>query len=362
MTAVAITGVGVHTAHGDESATAFALSQGRSGVTWDHPWNKGRSLFPAAPAPDPAPTEFLADRKAIKYMGPCTQMAVLAAGRALRSAGLLGSDKTAIRADLGLFMATGPIAFDVEDALRSIGPDGTADLLALRQEGLRKCHPLLPFKMLLNMPLGLVSITFGLRGPNAILYPGPEQGALALSHALRGLRAGRFSRALVGGSAHTLALSPLLSLERSGKLRTETSDGFAPADQAAFLVLETEAAARERGAHVLGWLHDVTVLGPDTVDQAWGKVTVAPATILVTGASTQAEKIGDETRAHRAWPKARVTTVDESLGVAPAASFVLATAIACLPHALADRGPHVLISFHDERAAAVAQVSAPEAA
>ena len=362
MTKVAITGVGLHTAHGDASATALALAQGRSGVTWDHPWNKGRSPFPAAPAPDPAPTEFLADRKAIKYMGPCTQMAVLAAGRALRNAGLLGSDHAGIRADMALFVATGPIAFDVEGALRSIGPDGTEDLLALRQEGLRKCHPLLPFKMLLNMPLGLVSITFGLRGANAILYPGPEQGALGLSHALRGLRAGRFSRALVGGNAHTLALSPLLSLERSGKLRTETGDGFAPADQAAFLVLETESAARERGARVVGWLRDVTVLGPGTVDKAWKSATVIPNSILTTGACTQAEKIGDETRAHTVWPGARVTTVDGSLGVAPAASFVLATAIACLPDALVDRGEHVMISFHDEQAAAVAMVSAPEAA
>jgi len=50
-------------------------------------------------------------------------------------------------------------------------------------EGLRRCHPLMPFKMLLNMPLGLVSIAFGLRGPNAILYPGPEQSAAAIDSA-----------------------------------------------------------------------------------------------------------------------------------------------------------------------------------
>ncbi|HEX7599027.1 MAG TPA: beta-ketoacyl synthase N-terminal-like domain-containing protein, partial [Polyangia bacterium] len=226
---IVITGLGVHTGHGDTAATWTALGQGRSALQPEYPWSRGWDeadrdssatpfTFPAAPAPDPAPWEFLADRKSIKYMGLCTQMAVLAAGRALRDAGLADASTARERQDSALFVATGPIAFDLEQALKSIGAEGATDLIALRQEGLRRCHPLLPFKMLLNMPLGLVSITFGIKGPNFILYPGADQGACALAHALRGLRQGRFSRALVGGSAHTLSLSPLLGLRRGQRL------------------------------------------------------------------------------------------------------------------------------------------------
>jgi hypothetical protein len=32
----------------------------------------------------------------------------------------------------------------------------------------------LPFKLLLNMPLGLTSIGPGIRGPNFFTYPGPK--------------------------------------------------------------------------------------------------------------------------------------------------------------------------------------------
>ena len=72
-------------------------------------------------------------------------------------------------------MCTGLIAFDFstvsEPLAGALAADGTVDLEYVGNEGLRRLHPLLPFKMLLNMPLGLVSIVYKIRGENVILYP-----------------------------------------------------------------------------------------------------------------------------------------------------------------------------------------------
>jgi 3-oxoacyl-(acyl-carrier-protein) synthase len=381
---IVISGVGLHTGHGDTQATWAALGANRSAVTCDHPWNlqpahASAAGFPAAPAPDPSPVEFLADRKAVKYMGPCTQMAVLAAGRALGDAGLLQPATSGAREAMGLFLATGPIAFDVEQALESFGDNATSDPLALWHEGLRRCHPLLPFKMLLNMPLGLVSIVFGIKGPNFILYPGAEQGACALAHALRGLRRGRFARALVGGSASTLALAPIMNLRRTGRLALSAGQalpfsplhaGWAPADQAAFLVLETEAEASRRGQTPYATLDSARSSGEGAADSLWGAIEEAPNVLFQTGSLSAADVRADSERARGRWttPPA-LASADGLLGVAPAASFLLTTALACLslrhgrvPAALTQASAErevdrVLVAFNDQRAAAVALLS-----
>jgi 3-oxoacyl-(acyl-carrier-protein) synthase len=382
---IVVTGVGLHTGHGDTQATWTALGENRSAVTCAHPWNLQSAdspttglCFPAAPAPDPSPVEFLADRKSVKYMGPCTQMAVLAAGRALRDAGLLQA--AADREAMGLFLATGPIAFDVEQALTSFGETAANELLALRHEGLRRCHPLLPFKMLLNMPLGLVSIVFGIKGPNFILYPGAEQGACALAHALRGLRRGRFVRALVGGSASTLGLSPIMSLRRTGRLAlsidealpfSERHAGWAPADQAAFLVLETEAEASRRQRKPYAYLDSAQASGKGAADQLWGAVRKAPQVVFCAGALAAADVRADRERARAHWTTPVLASADGLLGVAPAASFPLAAALACLslrhgcvPAAVAEDATEreltrALVTFGDERATAAALLSSP---
>jgi 3-oxoacyl-[acyl-carrier-protein] synthase II len=389
---VVVTGVGMHTGHGDGDATWAAVNAHLSALTCEHPWNQGwgepapgeASMprgFPAAPAPDPAPIEFLADRKSIKYMGPCTQMAVLAAGRALRDARLLDEAASSAREQAALLVATGPIAFDVEQAVASVGREAAVDLLGYGGEGLRRCHPLLPFKMLLNMPLGLVSIVFGIRGPNLILYPGADQGACAFSHALRGLRQGRFARALVGGSAHTLGLAPILSLRRESRLAaspdraqpfSEQHAGWAPADQAAFMVLETEREASRRQVRPHAVLEEARVLGAGAADRLWRTSGwQSPQVLFTTGALSAAEIDADRTRARAVWKTPpKLASADGLLGVAPAASFCLASALACLslgqgsvPAPLVEDATavgceRVLVSFHDEHSAAALLLSA----
>jgi 3-oxoacyl-(acyl-carrier-protein) synthase len=376
---VLVTGVGMHTGHGDGRSTWVAIREGRSALTDEHAWTSVGALV-AAPSPDPAPTEFLADRKSIKYMGPSTQMAVLAAARALRDAGLADEASASARENTALFVATGPIAFDVEQALASVGHEAAADLVGQGREGLRRCHPLLPFKMLLNMPLGLISIVFGIKGANLILYPGAEQGANAIRHAVRGIRQKRFQRALVGGSAQTLGLAPLLNLRRSGRLAASPAEahpfsvehaGWAPADQAAFLVLESEAEASRRQAPAYAVVEELRTLGAGMVEQLWASLPKQPAHVLMaTGSLSAAEVEADRRRAQALWGRSgKLASADGLLGVAPAASFCLTTALVCLalrhgslPGPLVEDGAAVpvkraLVSFHDEHAAAAVLLS-----
>ena len=240
--------------------------------------------------------------------------------------------------------------------------------------------------MLLNMPLGLVSIVFGIKGPNFILYPGAEQGACALAHALRGLRHGRFPRALVGGSACTLGLSPIMHLRRSGRLASSMEEaqpfserhaGWSPADQAAFVVLETEAEAARRGHPTHARLDGAQVMGAGAVDPLWGAVapTGAPDVLLCTGSRSAVDVRADRERVRTRWVnQVTLASADGLLGVAPAASFLLATALACLslrqgrvPAPLGETGVArdaraALVSFHDGQGAAAALLSRSGAA
>jgi 3-oxoacyl-[acyl-carrier-protein] synthase II len=244
-----ITGVGVYHALGDAAAVRRALLAGETAVAPVPPPAPGFPSLRGAPAArDASAAGFLSgpQRKLAKYMSPTTTMAVAAAGRALEDAGLLDGD----RADMALYVVADLIAFDVSAVGRAMDAckddDGGLDLERLGADGLRLCHPLMPFRMLLNMPLGIISIVFGLRGENQILYPGAAQAGVLLESALRGVRSGRLRRVLWGGTAHRHSLLPLCTALRTGRLERE-----APADAAAFVVLESEDAARERGARCL---------------------------------------------------------------------------------------------------------------
>ncbi len=257
---IAITGAGIHSALGDVEALFGALSRGESALKLSQlPSVPGFPPIPAAAAKAACINDFLPDRKLLKYMSPTSQASVLAAGRALKQAEILGSPE--LCRELGLFVATSLIAFDPAEVHKGIqaskNEDGMLDMKRLGREGLRRCHPLMPFKMLLNMPIGLISMIFGIRGENAIFYPGASQAAACLDSTLRHISSGRIKRALLGGVVQHFSLLPLCTLKSRGLLAksieaaqpfTPQHNGFAPADAAAFLVLESWQEAIGRGA------------------------------------------------------------------------------------------------------------------
>ena len=197
---------------------------------------------------DPAP--YLRNHKLRKYMGAQDDLAVVAAGRALEAAGLLGaspSERT------GLYLAVGYIPFDAEDIdelhAESV-EDGRFSMRRFSTDAYPAANPLLAFRCLPNMPAFHVSVNFDVQGPYFVTYPGPGQLYLALEAAAAALDDGTIDVALVGGIAHQRnflvshhfhRLDPPVAAERL-------------ADGAGCLVLETTTHARLRGAPVRGRL------------------------------------------------------------------------------------------------------------
>jgi 3-oxoacyl-[acyl-carrier-protein] synthase-1 len=127
-----------------------------------------------------------------------------------------------------------------------------------------------------NNVLGHVGIRHGLKGPNACITNHSISGLLALAEAADALRAGECARAVA--AAHDAPIEPqtLRYYDRMGLLSQEglrsfdaRHDGRVMGEGAAAIVLETEAAAQERGAAVLG-----EVLGSGSGSDALGLLPV----------------------------------------------------------------------------------------
>lgn len=124
----------------------------------------------------PAET-FLKERKLVKYFSRETAAAVTAMGKLLAGGPL--------QADTPAYYGIGVVeheSFGLETiAAASTAPDGRYSQKLFAEEGFMSVPPLNQFKVLYNMPLCFVSIVFGLRGDNAVIY---SSGKALLEQAL----------------------------------------------------------------------------------------------------------------------------------------------------------------------------------
>lgn len=382
---VVVTGAGLVTGFGDLEATWAALVRADSAVALhDLGENEGRGV-PGVPAAPPADEDLFGAGKLAKYMSGTARLAVASAGAALRSAGLLG-DRERTRS-MGLFVATGRIGFDLGSVSRAIDLSrdgaGELDLARFGREGLRACQPLLPFKMLLNMPLGLVSIVLAIGGPNFAVYPDAEQAGACFEGAVRRIRRGELAAALVGGVQAGFSLFPLAMLARSEAHLPEPSvDAVAPlrrshrglalADAGAFVVLESESSARARGATPLSYVRGVAAdhcseAAPHAPGGARTRTWVralgpsAPDLFVTSGTRNWDQDVSELHHVQACWPQASVRALDYDgqLGDAGPAALAcgaaLATCMLARGHAPAMRGPV------DEASTACRPVCAPAA-
>lgn len=110
----------------------------------------------------------------------------------------------------------------------------------------------------INAAAGQAAIWHGLRGPNATVAGGTTAGLQALAYGRDLIATGR-AETVVAGGAEELCAESFFGFARSGALATREADavpfhverkGFLLGEGAALLVLEDEAAARERGATI----------------------------------------------------------------------------------------------------------------
>ncbi len=196
------------------------------------------------------PTDHMA-RKDARRMARFSQFAVAGAAQAFEDANLdLGTED---RTRIGVVLGNG------------IGglPNIQAGVLYMQERGAMRLDPLLIPRVLPNMAASNVSMQFGLLGYNSTIVTACAAGTQAIGEAAELIRretadvvvSGGTEAAMVEVMAGSFAVMRALSSRNDAPQRASRPfdadrDGFVPAEGAGILVLESEAHARARGAHI----------------------------------------------------------------------------------------------------------------
>lgn len=203
---------------------------------------------------DCMPTDFLLQRKTIKFMSKQDRLAVEAAGNAIQESGLtpeiLGSDT-------GVFMTVGYIPFEF-DIAEKLATDSTVDnafsMRDFTSAAIEKLNPLLAFTCLPNMPAHHIAMNNQILGPYFITYPDIIQFAVTMQEAITRVQEGSIRCALVGAVADQNNF-----LVNHHYQKQTQKPNISTSDSSAFLILETETSARKRGANILFQLESLVI-------------------------------------------------------------------------------------------------------
>lgn len=207
------------------------------------------------------PVDFMS-RKEARRCDRYAQFGVAAAVQAMESAGLSGPPPGCDPSTFGVLIGSG------------IGGIATLEknCKTLFDRGPRRVSPFLIPMLIADIAAGLVSIRYGLRGPNYATVSACASGAHAIGDAARYIRNG-WAELMVAGGAEA-AIAPIsvagfaamkaLSArnddpEGASRPFDATRDGFVIGEGAGCLVLEEMDRARARGVEILG---EVVGYGP----------------------------------------------------------------------------------------------------
>ncbi len=282
---IVITGTGAICGSGRSADEVLAeLLGGRASIRPITQWDaSGWPVGIAAEVADYNPAVLTGDRKLLKFIRRTDVFGLYAADRAIEHCGLAAwratlDESAATRLDdsTGVFVGSGSGAFSNQyDFLPLIAAAG-GRLDAFGRELSATVNPMWLLRSLPNNVLGHVGIRHGLKGPNACITNHSVSGLLALAEAAEALRGGECTRAVV--AAHDAPIEPQTlryyfeaGLVSGQALRPfdRRHDGSAMGEGAAALMLETEAAAHERAAPVLG-----EVLGAGNASEGLGLMPI----------------------------------------------------------------------------------------
>ena len=249
---VVITGLGAITSLGLDVPTLWQnILDGRSGIAHIESFDASQHTTRiASEVKDFDPTQFM-ERREAKRMDRFTQFALAAAVLAVDDSGIDFEREDRSRA--GVIIGTG------------IG--GMWELEAqhtrLMNGGPRRVSPFLIPKLMGNAAPGVVSIRWGLRGPNTCVVTACSSGTHSIGDALRCIQGGSADVMLTGGTEAAttpLGLAGFCSLaalstrndDPTGASRPfdKTRDGFIMAEGAGVIVLEELERAKSRGADI----------------------------------------------------------------------------------------------------------------
>ncbi|MCU0224297.1 MAG: beta-ketoacyl-ACP synthase II [Acidobacteria bacterium] len=260
---VLVTGVGALSPLGlDAESTWRGLIEGRSGIgpiTHFDPAGFPSRIAGEVKGFDP---ERWLDPRDVKKFDRFVHFAVAATRMAIDDAGLdleaVDRDRVAVVIGSGI---GGMGLFERENRAyverRLAEPDRP-------DKAVRRITPYFIPGVIINMASGVVSIQFGLRGPNVATVTACATGNHAIGDAFRMLRHGDADVAICGGAEGVITemsvggFSAMKALstrndepERASRPFDRDRDGFVIAEGCGLLVLETEQHARARGARAL---------------------------------------------------------------------------------------------------------------
>jgi nodulation protein E len=162
---------------------------------------------------------------------------------------------------------------------------------------LGKMHPMSVPKVMVSAPVSAVAMEYGIRGPVFAVSSACASSGHAIAQGAALIHAGQVEIAVVGGSEAIATPACLRAWEGLQAMSDTTCrpfsagrDGMTIGEGAAALVLEREAHAVARGAHVLGRL---TGIGFSSDAHHWTQPTLDGAVSAMKAALSQSELASD---------------------------------------------------------------------
>ncbi len=255
MTAVAVTGRGFLTCLGLKPKDVLAaMKEGRKGLREASDDEKRLGVTAVGEIEKFKFADYYKAAGFKRLMSREASLAIVAAKFALEDAELVPGENVE-RPKIDLYTGTGASGLDFRHILRmvnaSAGEDGFFDEDLFSTIGLKKIHPLLSFRILPNMPPCFLSILHTLQGDNLIFNPWEGNTGQAIVEGFHRILDGH-GPVVVGGSDVKTHTQAFVFLNQVGVLPDpdEKEPLGPPGEGAAYLVLESLAAAQERKAPI----------------------------------------------------------------------------------------------------------------
>ena len=284
---VVITGLGAVCGSGLTLETIWnAVQGGKSSIAPISRWDASRwPVQHAAEVTGISDTTLLADRKYHKFLSRTDLFGLYATDVALQHSGLIAHRERMDAAAAALFSDRSGVivgsgggayqnSYDFFPALTAAG----GELQAFGREIESCVNPMWLLTRLPNNVLCYIGIRHAFKGTNACITNQCVGGALAVAEAAAALRSGEADRAVAAGHDAPIEPESLLCYHQLGLL---AQDSLRPFDRgragtvfgegAASIVLEKEADAKARQAHVRG-----VFLGSGCATEASGIVEIRP--------------------------------------------------------------------------------------
>ena len=247
---------------------------------WD---TAGWPVTVAAEMPDFNPRALVEDRKVHKLIRRTDMFGIYAASQAIDTSGFISvrdalhpaaaatfSDRS------GLYVGSGGGAYNTQYEYFPLMSETSGDLVGFGRELASVVNPMWLLRTLPNNVLCHVGIKYNLKGANACITNHCCGGTLAVIEAAEALRHGEADRAVAVGHDALIEPQMVLYYHQCGLLAKDTirpfdlqRSGSVFGEGAGALSMETEAAANQRNATVLG-----EVLGGGYAGEALGLLAI----------------------------------------------------------------------------------------